>query len=47
MHGAFTANQNRTVTLRPTATVVFAMRQNLTSAGLNELMIDKFGLALL
>jgi hypothetical protein len=26
---------------------VFAVRQNLTSAGLSELMIDKFGLALL
>jgi len=48
---ASTANQHRTVTVRPTRSnccgAFFAVRQNLTSEWLSELMIGKFGLALL
>jgi hypothetical protein len=51
MRCAFAANRNRTMTVRPgppqLLRSVFAVRQNLTPAGLSELMIDKFGLALL
>jgi hypothetical protein len=51
MHGAFAANQNRNsdgpADPRQLLRCVFAVRQNLTSEGLSELMIDKFGLALL
>jgi hypothetical protein len=51
MHRAFAANQksNSDGPADPPQLLrsVFAVRQNLTSAGLSELMIGKFGLALL